>query len=142
MISKRQNSCTLNIGGAERTLKFTMNTEELYLSEKKKAIESKIDLENAYAQMKLLVFCALKMGDKDQTLPKDLLLETVGEWIGDCEDEKINDVIAFAEISMGFILSVEQQTLSRQMTQFQIIAPKKYEALMDKVTTEATLMES
>jgi hypothetical protein len=135
MISKRQNSCTLCIGGVERTLKFTMNTEELYLSEKKKLIELKFDIENSYTQMKLLVFCALKMGDKDGSLPKDLSLETIGEWIGDCEDEKINDVIEFAETSMGFILSVEQQTLNRQIQQMKIIAPKKYEEIMSNIET-------
>jgi hypothetical protein len=135
MISKRQNYCTLCIGGAERTLKFTMNTEELYLSEKKKLISSGIDIENSYTQMKLLVFCALKMGDKDGSLPKDLSLETIGEWIGDCEDEKINDVIEFAETSMGFILSVEQQTLNRQIQQMKTIAPKKYEEIMSNLET-------
>ena len=142
MISKRQNSCTLNIGGAERTLKFTMNTEELYLSEKKKAIDAKIDIENAYAQMKLLVFCALKMGDKDKTLPNDLSLEIVGEWIGDCEDEKINDVIAFAETSMGFILSVEQATFNRQIQQIQTLAPKQYEKLLNSINIEQSLIAS
>jgi hypothetical protein len=157
-MSKRQNSCTLNIGGAERTLKFSMNTEELYLYEKQKLVSTNADLNNPYTQSKIIVLCALLMGDKRlcldeatnkpywgygfNNLPEDFSIDMVGDWMGECEDEKINDVIEFAETSMGFILSAEQRTLSRLIQHMKEIAPEKYQEIMSKMTTGIDSIQS
>ena len=136
MISKQKNSITLNIGGAERTLKFGMNTQERYLSE----IPKVQNADNYFTQKKLIIYCGLLIGEKDK-LPKDFSLEMLGDWIDDCDDERFDEVNEMAGEAMGFILSAEQSTFDRQIQKMKAIAPQKFEELMQTII-EAPLTTS
>lgn len=120
MTSKRKNSCTLLIGGAQRTLKFSMSTQELYVNELARIVKENPDtnVENQFWQMKLLFFCALVIGDEDtKTLPEDFDIKMVGKWIDDCEDEGFEEANDFAIECMGFISSAETKTFSKRVEQ-------------------------
>jgi len=64
MISKKHNFCTLNIGGVERTLKFSMGTQELYLDTiTELSKDKKLNIDNPITQIKVLFYCALVIGN-------------------------------------------------------------------------------
>lgn len=111
MLSKRYNSTTLTLGGGERIVRFNMATEELYIAKTKDL--SPEELENDYFLKRLMVYCGLVIGSKNY----DLTLDEVTEWLSDCEDERYPEVVAFAEISMGFILSDAQEKTVRRINQ-------------------------
>ena len=111
MISKRYNSTTLILGGVERTVRFNMATEELYITKTKESTPE--DLENDYYLKRLMVYCGLVIGSKNYNLTFD----EVSEWLSECEDERYPEVISFAEISMGFISSDAQEKTVRRINQ-------------------------
>lgn len=111
MVSKRYNSTTLNLGGVERTVRFNMATEELYISKTKDVAPE--DLENDYYLKRLMVYCGVVIGSKNY----GLTFEEVSEWLSECEDERYPDVIAFAETSMGFISSDANEKIVRRINQ-------------------------
>jgi hypothetical protein len=127
MISYRQNICTLNMGGIERTLKFSMSTMELYIKYKEKSqkseistdniLENEIDFNNPFTAVKILFWCALIVANKT----KSLKFEQVSEWIDECEDERFDAVYEKAQDMMGFLLSVEESALNRQVIQMKIL---------------------
>lgn len=119
--SKKTNKCTLNIGGCERTLKFGMATQEMYLAE-----FTKHQINNDIAENLFLLYCGLVIGsqkyDADfnllpSELPANFSFEMAKVWIDDCEDDKIDEAYKFAEECMGFILSAEQSRSSRKINQ-------------------------
>lgn len=113
-----KNSTTLLIGGEERTLTFSMNTLELFMSESKKITESGADAENDYTRMKLLFYCALKVGDrKVNKLPSDFSIDDVFDWIEECDQEAFEEANEMAIQAMGFIEQAEQRAFDRRMNQ-------------------------
>jgi hypothetical protein len=111
MLSKRYNSTTLSLGGVERVVRFNMATEELYIAKTKELPAE--DLENDYLLKRLMVYCGVVIGSKNY----DLTFEEVSDWLLECEDERYPDVVTFAEISMGFILSDAQEKTVRRINQ-------------------------
>jgi len=128
MVSKQKNSTMLNIGGAERTLKFGMNTQERYLFE----IAKMPNPDNYFTQKKLIIYCGLLIGEKDK-LPPDFSLEMLGDWIDECEDDRFDEVNQMAGEAMGFILSAEQSTFDRQIQKMKVVAPKEFEKMMQTI---------
>lgn len=132
-----KNFTTLNIGGVERTLKFSMNALEMFMLESKKRAEE-IDTENDFTRIKLVIYCALKVGDRDtKSLPADFSLEMVGDWIDDCDQAEFDETNELAIAAMGFIESAEKSTFDRRMNQLKAIG-KNPADLIDK----ALLMKS
>jgi RNA processing factor Prp31 len=88
-----------------------MATEELYIEKTKNVTPE--DLENDYYLKRLMVYCGLVVGSKDDKLT----FEQVTEWLSECEDERYPEVISFAETSMGFIMSDAQEKTVRRINQ-------------------------
>jgi len=158
------NTCTLNIGGAERTLKFSMETCEFYLylvnklSEfdnlKNKKVDSlaldvagkaglkKINIkkdsffsiDNPFTQIKVLIYCGLVIADP--TL-ENLSYEECSKWISDCDDERFEQANEFALETMGFILSVEQSQFHRQMEKIQSMGMNPSEILEKALSSKS-----
>jgi hypothetical protein len=130
----RQNSCTLNIGGDERTLKFNMMTYEFYLDTLVELTKNKkINIDNPITQISLVIYCAVMVGDRKVIYDennifvevvqgkdtKNLTFQMCKIWIETCEDERFEQVNDFALEAMGFISSVEQSQFNRQMEKIQ-----------------------
>lgn len=136
MISKKLNRCTLNIGGAERTLKFSMSTQELYLDTVVElSKDKKLNIDNPITQIKVLFYCALIVGD--ETLKNTLTIAQVGNWIDDCDDERFEDANDFALETMGFISSVEQSQFHRQMDKIQAMGMNPSEILEKALSSKS-----
>lgn len=130
-----QNYTTLFIGGEERLLKFSMNTSEMFLNESKRQSDV-IDLDNDFTRMKLLFFCALKVGDKGvNKLPVDFSLDMVADWIDECDQETFDKTNELAIEAMGFIESAERRAFDRRMGQLKAIG-KNPADLVDKALSE------
>jgi hypothetical protein len=136
MISKKQNYCTLNIGGVERTLKFSMGTQELYLDTiTELSKDKKLNIDNPITQIKVLFYCALVVGDA--SLKQTLTISVVGNWIDDCDDERFEQANEFALETMGFILSVEQSQFHRQMEKIQSMGMNPSEILEKALSSKS-----
>jgi len=104
-----KNSIDLNIGGAVRTLKFGMNTQEFFINETTKGEGKNLDLTNPITKKKFLIYCGLIVGDRGKNiLPINFDLDMLGDWIDDCEDEAFDSVNEFAGRAMGFIIEAEE----------------------------------
>jgi len=136
MISKKHNFCTLNIGGVERTLKFSMGTQEMYLdSITELSKDKKLNIDNPITQIKVLFYCALVVGDA--SLKETLTIAEVGTWIDDCDDERFEQANDFAVETMGFILSVEQSQFHRQMEKIQSMGMNPSEILEKALSSKS-----
>jgi hypothetical protein len=136
MISKKQNFCTLNIGGEERTLKFSMGTQELYLDTiTELSKDKKVNIDNPITQIKVLFYCALIIGDS--SLKESLTVSQVGTWIDDCNDERFDQANDFALETMGFISSVEQSQFHRQMEKIQSMGMNPSEILEKALSSKS-----
>jgi len=136
MISKKHNFCTLNIGGVERTLKFSMGTQELYLDTITELTkDKKLNVDNPITQIKVLFYCALVVGDA--SLKETLTIAEVGTWIDDCDDERFEQANDFAVETMGFILSVEQSQFHRQMEKIQSMGMNPSEILEKALSSKS-----
>jgi hypothetical protein len=136
MISKKHNFCTLNIGGVERTLKFSMGTQELYLDTiTELSKDKKLNIDNPITQIKVLFYCALIIGDA--SLKESLTIAEVGTWIDDCDDERFEQANDFAVETMGFILSVEQSQFHRQMEKIQSMGINPSEILEKALSSKS-----
>jgi hypothetical protein len=136
MISKKHNFCTLNIGGVERTLKFSMGTQELYLDTITELTkDKKLNIDNPITQIKVLFYCALVVGDA--SLKETLTIAEVGTWIYDCDDERFEQANEFALETMGFILSVEQSQFHRQMEKIQSMGMNPSEILEKALSSKS-----
>ena len=136
MISKKHNFCTLNIGGVERTLKFSMGTQELYLDTITELTkDKKLNIDNPITQIKVLFYCALVVGDT--SLKETLTISVVGNWIDDCDDERFEQANEFALETMGFILSVEQSQFHRQMEKIQSMGMNPSEILEKALSSKS-----
>ena len=136
MISKKHNFCTLNIGGVERTLKFSMGTQELYLDTITELTkDKKLNIDNPITQIKVLFYCALVVGDA--SLKETLTIAEVGTWIDDCDDERFEQANEFALETMGFILSVEQSQFHRQMEKIQSMGMNPSEILEKALSSKS-----
>jgi hypothetical protein len=136
MISKKHNFCTLNIGGVERTLKFSMGTQELYLDTITELTkDKKLNIDNPITQIKVLFYCALVVGDA--SLKETLTIAEVGTWIDDCDDERFEQANDFAVETMGFILSVEQSQFHRQMEKIQSMGMNPSEILEKALSSKS-----
>lgn len=136
MISKKHNFCTLNIGGVERTLKFSMGTQELYLDTiTELSKDKKINIDNPITQIKVLFYCALIIGDA--SLKQTLTIAEVGTWIDDCDDERFEQANDFAVETMGFISSVEHSQFHRQMEKIQSMGMNPSEILEKALSSKS-----
>lgn len=136
MISKKHNFCTLNIGGVERTLKFSMGTQELYLDTiTELSKDKKLNIDNPITQIKVLFYCALIIGDA--SLKETLTIAEVGTWIDDCDDERFEQANDFAVETMGFISSVEQSQFHRQMEKIQSMGMNPSEILEKALSSKS-----
>ena len=136
MISKKHNFCTLNIGGVERTLKFSMGTQELYLDTiTELSKDKKLNIDNPITQIKVLFYCALVVGDA--SLKETLTISEVGNWIDDCDDERFEQANDFALETMGFISSVEQSQFHRQMEKIQSMGMNPSEILEKALSSKS-----
>ena len=136
MISKKHNYCTLNIGGVERTLKFSMGTQELYLDTiTELSKDKKLNIDNPITQIKVLFYCALIIGDA--SLKETLTIAEVGTWIDDCDDERFEQANDFAIETMGFISSVEQSQFHRQMEKIQSMGMNPSEILEKALSSKS-----
>lgn len=136
MISKKHNFCTLNIGGVERTLKFSMGTQELYLDTiTELSKDKKLNIDNPITQIKVLFYCALVVGDA--SLKETLTIAEVGTWIDDCDDERFEQANDFAVETMGFISSVEQSQFHRQMEKIQSMGMNPSEILEKALSSKS-----
>jgi hypothetical protein len=136
MISKKHNFCTLNIGGVERTLKFSMGTQELYLDTiTELSKDKKLNIDNPITQIKVLFYCALIIGNA--SLKETLTIAEVGTWIDDCDDERFEQANDFAVETMGFISSVEQSQFHRQMEKIQSMGMNPSEILEKALSSKS-----
>jgi hypothetical protein len=136
MISKKHNFCTLNIGGVERTLKFSMGTQELYLDTiTELSKDKKLNIDNPITQIKVLFYCALVIGNA--SLKETLTIAEVGTWIDDCDDERFEQANDFALETMGFISSVEQSQFHRQMEKIQSMGMNPSEILEKALSSKS-----
>lgn len=141
-ISKSVNKCTLNIGGKERTIKFSMGTNEMYMRE-----YTKHEVFNEITEIMFLIYCGLVIGDKKlvflpngeteiskSELPNDFSFEIAKIWIDNCEDERFEEVNAFAIDAMGFISEAVQSQFSRSIKQAEAMGVNTDEILKKTIS--------
>lgn len=109
MTSKSNNTIDINLGGQVRPLKFSMRTQERYLTELRKGIGKELDSENWVTQIKLLIYCALVVADK--TLTTDFNYNTFEDWVDDADQTEFDVVSEMAAECMGFITKGNLQQL-------------------------------
>lgn len=128
-ISKSVNKCTINIGGKERTVKFSMGTNEMYIRE-----YASHQVFNEISEIMFVIYCGLVVGDKKlvllpngetdiapSELPKNFSFEMAKVWIDNCEDERLEEVNEFAFEAMGFISTVVESQYKRSLKQAEMM---------------------
>ena len=141
-IFKSVNKCTLNIGGKERTVKFSMGTNEMYIRE-----YAKHEVFNELSEIMFLIYCGLVIGDKKlvllpngetdiapSELPNNFSFEVAKVWIDNCEDERFEEVNDFAVEAMGFISSAVQSQFSRSIKQAEAMGVNTDEILKKTIS--------
>lgn len=119
---------SLNIGGQERMLKFSMDTLEMFMNESKKFGDS--GLTNPITRLKLLFYCGLVIGDKKtKTLPEDFNIDDVSDWISECDQDEFEPANDMALTAMGFIEQAEEQEYSRSIRQMKLLGGKPEEII-------------
>lgn len=111
MISKSKNSIEIDLGGQVRLLKFSMRTQERYLTELRKGIGKDLDSENYITQIKILVYCALLVGDIENKLPANFSYQNCEDWIDEADQDEFDNVTEMAGECMGFITKGNLQQL-------------------------------
>lgn len=142
-LSKSSNKCTLLIGGKERTIKFSMGTNEMYMSE-----YVKHQVFNELAEIMFLLYCGLVIGDKKlvvlpngeteiakSELPENFSFEMAKVWIDNCEDERLEEASKFAEEAMGFISEAVLLQHSRTLKQAEAMGVNYTEILKNSPLT-------